>query len=274
MTLCLDSLLTPAPALTPHPRRPGPGDAALALGVAPRQGPGAPHAAPRPRAPPHARRSAGGERGLPRQPAQQVAAAACRRSYLCGPPPPSRRPPPPCLFCPAAPLAVLRGARPAPGPGGGAAGGDARAQQGGARGHGERRPPAPGAGPGLHERIARRSSKNSTPSCCRGNHPLPPPATPCHPAPRRQVVAASRLGREEFPGLHAIFNHLDADRSGGLDAEELRVALQRQGKSVTEVGGTNWRRGRARAPRLCPAHGVCLRLMELAVSCCRRRWHT
>ena len=28
--------------------------------------------------------------------------------------------------------------------------------------------------------------------------------------PSKQVVAASRLGREDLPGLHAIFQHLDA----------------------------------------------------------------
>lgn len=48
------------------------------------------------------------------------------------------------------------------------------------------------------------------------------------------VVAASRLGQEDIPGLHAMFSHLDADKSGRLTADELQVALQRQGRAVTE----------------------------------------
>jgi Ca2+-binding EF-hand superfamily protein len=52
-----------------------------------------------------------------------------------------------------------------------------------------------------------------------------------------QVVAASRLGREHIPSLHAMFHQLDADHDGQLNAEELQVALQRQGRHVTEVCG-------------------------------------
>lgn len=44
--------------------------------------------------------------------------------------------------------------------------------------------------------------------------------------------------------LHApvppVSRTADADHSGLLTADELRVALQRQGKSVTEVGGWWW----------------------------------
>ena len=54
--------------------------------------------------------------------------------------------------------------------------------------------------------------------------------------PQPQVVAATRLGHEEVPGLYAIFRHLDVDRSGHLSVDELRVGLQRQGKTVSEVG--------------------------------------
>jgi Ca2+-binding EF-hand superfamily protein len=51
------------------------------------------------------------------------------------------------------------------------------------------------------------------------------------------VVAASRLGQQEFPHLQAMFGQLDADGTGRLSAEELAVALQRQGRHrVTEVG--------------------------------------
>ncbi|KAI3432381.1 hypothetical protein D9Q98_003937 [Chlorella vulgaris] len=51
---------------------------------------------------------------------------------------------------------------------------------------------------------------------------------------KNKVVAASRLGREHIPSLHAMFHQLDADHDGQLNAEELQVALQRQGRHVTE----------------------------------------
>lgn len=83
---------------------------------------------------------------------------------------------------------------------------------------------------------------------------LSPPALPCpRPVlpPCPQVVAASTLGREDIPGLTSMFKQLDHDRTGQLSAAELRVALQRKGERVSEVGG---------AARSCPGGGAWCRL--------------
>ena len=74
------------------------------------------------------------------------------------------------------------------------------------------------------------------------------------------VLAASELvSQEEVPELHALFHSLDADCSGYLTADELRVALARQGKHVTDVsrrvrlGGGGGGAGRGMRERaLCP----------------------
>ncbi|PSC74081.1 calcium-dependent kinase 34-like [Micractinium conductrix] len=48
------------------------------------------------------------------------------------------------------------------------------------------------------------------------------------------VLATSTLGQVDVPGLAALLRRMDADQSGQVSAEELRVALQRQGHTVTE----------------------------------------
>ena len=50
------------------------------------------------------------------------------------------------------------------------------------------------------------------------------------------MVAASRLGQQDLSGLEDMFYHLDADKSGQLSADELMVALRRQGRTVSQVG--------------------------------------
>ena len=48
------------------------------------------------------------------------------------------------------------------------------------------------------------------------------------------VQGPSQLSQRDVPGLHALFDRLDADHSGGLDADELRVALARQGRAISD----------------------------------------